>query len=475
MPAFNPYLPSWEYVPDGEPRVFGDRVYVYGSHDRFNGNDYCMNDYVCWSAPLSDLSAWRYEGVIYRKAQDPDGKVGGWLFAPDCVQGPDGRYYLYYAVSSVPYIAVAVCDTPAGRFEYYGQVHHPDGTRWGDAQGDPNNFDPGVLVDDDGRVYLFTGFAPKKMAGLEKAHARGLEASGGYGSELEQDMLTLKGETVLTIPDIRDAVGTPFDGHAFFEASSPRKIGNTYYLIWSSVLSHELCYATSDKPLGPWTWGGTIVSISDIGLVDQAHARNYRGNTHGGLAELNGQWYVFYHRHTNRTAFSRQACAEPITILPDGSIPQVEITSCGLNGGPLPGTGCYEARIACNLASKNGILDFYDNISYDGHPYFTQSGEDRLGAGDQYIANITDGAWCGFKYFEFSNQRALTVTLRGSGTGRLIASHEKDGAPVASIPVAPAASWRSFTVDFNPLPGKQALYFRYEGEGYVDFTELIMN
>ena len=50
--AFNPYLPSWEYVPDGEPHVFGDRVYVYGSHDRFNGETFCLNDYICWSAPV---------------------------------------------------------------------------------------------------------------------------------------------------------------------------------------------------------------------------------------------------------------------------------------------------------------------------------------------------------------------------------------------------------------------------------------
>lgn len=67
----NPYLPSWEYVPDGEPYVFGDRVYVYGSHDFFNGDLYCMGDYVCWSAPADDLGSWRYEGVIYRKDQDP--------------------------------------------------------------------------------------------------------------------------------------------------------------------------------------------------------------------------------------------------------------------------------------------------------------------------------------------------------------------------------------------------------------------
>src|SRR5690625_5724753 len=58
----NPYLPSWEYIPDAEPHVFGDRVYIYGSHDRFNGHVYCLNDYVCWSAPVDDLGDWRYEG-----------------------------------------------------------------------------------------------------------------------------------------------------------------------------------------------------------------------------------------------------------------------------------------------------------------------------------------------------------------------------------------------------------------------------
>ena len=69
--VFNPYLPSWEYIPDGEPYVFGDRVYVYGSHDSFGAPIFCVKDYVCWSAPVTDLSDWRYEGVIYRKNQDP--------------------------------------------------------------------------------------------------------------------------------------------------------------------------------------------------------------------------------------------------------------------------------------------------------------------------------------------------------------------------------------------------------------------
>ena len=53
--AVNPYMPSWEYVPDAEPHVVGDRVYVYGSHDIFNGLNFCLGDYVCWSAPVADL------------------------------------------------------------------------------------------------------------------------------------------------------------------------------------------------------------------------------------------------------------------------------------------------------------------------------------------------------------------------------------------------------------------------------------
>ncbi len=69
--AFNPYLPSWEYIPDGEPYVFGDRVYVYGSHDLFNGCVFCMGDYMGWSAPVDDLGAWRCEGVTYPRDADP--------------------------------------------------------------------------------------------------------------------------------------------------------------------------------------------------------------------------------------------------------------------------------------------------------------------------------------------------------------------------------------------------------------------
>ena len=472
--VFNPFLPSWEYVPDGEPHVFGDRLYLYGSHDAFNGSDFCVNDYVCWSAPLDDLSDWRYEGVIYRKEQDPRNKDGKMhMCAPDCVQGPDGRFYLYYQLHALTCTCVAVADTPVGPFEYYGCVRHPDGTPWGEKKGDSFAFDPGVLVDDDGKVYLYAGFSPE---GLFKHvfKLRGNKVDGSVCLELEPDMITVRGGEHPIVPGPVLARGTDYEGHGFFEASSIRKIGKKYYYVYSSILSHELCYAVSDKPTEGFRYGGTLVSIADIGYKGNRTPLNYTGNTHGGMAELNGQWYIFYHRQTNRIKCSRQACAEKLTILPDGSIPQVEVTSCGLNDGPLTGKGSYEARIACNLGAAVAMVKSDEAKKKDKKnllPTFTQSGEDREENEDQYIANLRHGSWCGFKYFAFDGSESkLTVTVRGDAAGTLKVYTDRDLPPVASVPVKLSDDWTSFSGKLTIPAGTAPLYFVYEGGGSLDFA-----
>ena len=159
--AFNPYLPSWEYVPDAEPHIVDGRVYVYGSHDLFNGINFCLGDYVCWSAPVDDLGNWTYHGCIFKREQDPAApkvRVTNGLAAPDMVVGPDGKYYLYYFMGGTKMISVAVCDEPAGKYEFLGYVHYKDGTPIG-KRNEPFQFDPGCLMDTDCRLYLYTGFA----------------------------------------------------------------------------------------------------------------------------------------------------------------------------------------------------------------------------------------------------------------------------------------------------------------------------
>jgi len=267
--AVNPYLPNFEYIPDGEPYVFGDRVYVYGSHDRFSGDVFCQNNYVCWSAPIDDLSDWKYEGVIYRRNQDPknvDNKH--YMYAPDLVQGTDGGYYLYYTLDMCGIMSVAVGDSPVGPFEYYADVHYADGTVVGENEGDVYQFDPGVLRDDDHRIYLYTGFAPQKSQACEEQFIHGRQYDGAYCIELEKDMCTVKEKPVCIIPQVSNAKGTEFEGHAFFEASSIRKIDEIYYFIFSSTNSHELCYATSQYPNKAFCYRGTILSNGDIGLLE---------------------------------------------------------------------------------------------------------------------------------------------------------------------------------------------------------------
>ncbi len=475
--AFNPYLPSWEYVPDGEPYVFGDRLYVFGSHDAFNGEEFCVNDYVCWSAPVYDLGNWKSHGVIYRAAQDPKNvKQDEHMNAPDVCLGPDGRYYLYYQLHREVFTSVAVADNPEGPYSFYGHVHHADGKIYGQKKGDAFAFDPGVLLDDDGRVYLYTGFSPEKGFMRFIMGLRGGKLDGGYVVELEQDMMTVKGKQYDTIPGPLAAKGTPFDGHGFFEASSIRKINGIYYLVYSSILSHELCYATSNSPVGPWTYGGTLVSIGDIGYHGNSEAKNYLGNTHGGMVEVNGQWYIFYHRQTNKQKCCRQGCAEKIIIEADGSISQVEVTSCGLNDGPLSGTGTYEARIACNLGCDKPSFAYYQTREKNTeHPYFTQSGNDREENPDQYIANMRSGAWAGLKYFAFHGESKISLRLRANGQGKMIVSTEQQGETIAEVDVKSAAEWTDFEAPMKALNGVYALYIRYEGSGSVDLFSITMN
>lgn len=461
--AFNPYLPSWEYIPDGEPHVFGERLYVFGSHDRFNGTLFCQNDYVCWSSPLDDLGNWQFEETIYRKAQDPLAKEDSIMQAPDVCQGPDGRFYLYYTLGLVPVMAVAVCDTPVGQYQYYGLIQYNDGTPVGTREHDLFQFDPGVFRDDDDRVYLYSGFGPEED-GMFAAACQKYRMNGAYVMELEQDMRTVKGTPRCIVPKNGLAAGTSFEGHGFFEASSMRKIGGRYYFVYSSGLSHELCWAVSDRPDDEFQYGGTLVSIGDIGLTDQP--RNYLGNTHGGLVELNGNWYIFYHRQTNRQQYSRQGCAERVELDENGRFHQAQITSCGLNGGPLRGTGCYEARIACNLWSKNGAMAYghLNTPEAEDHPYFTQTGEDREENEDQYIANMRDGAVAGFKFFDLRGLCEIAVDALDAD-GEFWVHTDLEDTPICKIPLYTGMKCASFP----PVSGVKPLYFAYHGKGHTDF------
>ena len=450
--AVNPYLPSWEYIPDGEPYVFGDRVYVYGSHDIYQGETFCLGDYVCWSAPANDLGNWKYEGVIYPKNSDPLNSDGHMcLYAPDVTVGPDGRYYLYYVLDKVCVVSVAVSDTPVGPFKFYGYVHYEDGTKLGEREGDEPQFDPGVLTEGD-ETYLFTGFCGQ---GDKSRH-------GAMLTVLDKDMLTVKKAPEFIAPGCMYSKGTGYESHAFFEAPSIRKHGDTYYFIYSSEVMHELCYATSKDIHGPYSYGGVIVSNCDlhIGSYKKAgDATAYGANNHGSIVQIGDNWYIFYHRHTNGTWFSRQGCAEKITFNENGSIPQAEITSCGLNGGPLSDIGEYPSYIACNIFTGEHKVYVEPNA-----PRVVQMGGD----GDQnpgYIKDIVDGTTIGFKYFELNKATGLRIKCRAYFHGKFEVKNSLDGEVLGVIEGNGANIWTAYECRFKELSGVYPLYLCYNGTG----------
>lgn len=471
----SPFLPGWEYIPDGEPHIFGDRLYLFGSHDRFGGKRFCLNDYVVWSAPLSDLSAWKYEGVSYRKDQDPDNPRGKLeLWAPDAAQGPDGRYYLYYCLANHPKIGVAVSDKPEGPYSFLDHVHDRDGVPLGQREYDTRPFDPAVLVDSDGKIHLYSGQGPLTARHMKQEN----NFKCTYHMELEADMVTLKTEPVPLIPSLPQSAGTGFEGHEFHEGSSIRRFGEKYYFIYSSVQCHELCWAVSNRPDGDFRFGGTLISNGDIGLNGQVTmsfnskadpaVRNYIGNNHGSVEKIGGRYYVFYHRHTNRHMFSRQACVTPIEMLPDGSFSQAEMTSSGF-ADSLPGKGFYDARITCQLYSAEGALFSTSPRNQNRkHPFFTQDEPDGMAA-KQYIANLRNGATAVFKSFDMDDTSEILVTVRGKANGNLIVRATEHGPDLACVEIKPSRKWTVFQAPMKAEQGRHPLYFTYMGVGALDF------
>ena len=459
--VYNPYLPGWEYIPDREPHVFDGRLYIFGSHDRAGGTDYCQNDYVAWSAPAEDLSDWKYEGVIYRRSQHPkgNGKLG--IYAPDVCCGPDGKYYLYYSAQDSSIISVAVSDSPAGKYAYLGDIQDQGRRVLGTKETDWFQFDPSVLVDIDGRIWLYSG------SGQTTNKKLGHPIVGCFVMELEKDMLTVKAGPKLLL----EANYNLFKP-SFFEGASARHIGEWYYLVYPTSNMTGLNYAMSRYPDRGFVHKGSIHSSSDIGLdgIGLVTAKYPVGNSHGGLVCVKNQWYIFDHRMTNCTLFSRQGVAEPIKFNEDGTINMVEATSCGLNGGPLKGESIYPAYIACNLIKQKGIRKRYPYVTQDEPDYSPE--ESSRKPPSPYLCGVKNRAIAGYKYFDFQQVTKIRLSVRGKATGELRLKTEEKNGIVSILRVnTDSEEWVEISGNFKPKDGKTAFYIQFRGKGTLDIRD----
>lgn len=435
----NPYLPLWEHIPDGEPYVFEDpdnpghqRVYIYGSHDNLR-TEYCGRDQVVWSAPVEDLSQWRYDGVILVVDKNAQGLPFDSAATADVLYAPDVALKVEADGSKTYYLYPN--DQAWGRNGLVARSTRPDGPfevcNWSET--DPNvtdgvlKFDPAVFVDDDGRVYGYWGFQQSFGAELDPATM----ATVKPGTEVVEDM----------IPSMNQP--GPF---RFFEASSIRKIKNKYVFIYSRWTlpgefglpdsNYTLAYAYSDNPLGPWTYGGTIIDgrgreQNEAGEVIASATPS--GNTHGSICQVGDQWYVFYHRQTGTNEFARQAMVAPIEVevdeAPGGSvrITEGEYTSEGFALEGLDPLETHSAGIACWYTGPRPAEHHWPDKTFYGSyvaaSYGTETNFEApydLCNNSNPVVNNTHGSIVGYKYFNFSKthgrkdlQMVLLLTPEG--------------------------------------------------------------
>lgn len=457
--AQNPYLPLWEHLPDGEPRVFEDpdnpgkyRAYIIGSHD-VTFTAYCGPDIRMWSAPVEDLSQWRDEGPIFSWYVD-----GQWdtMFAPDLVEVKDkatGKktYYLYphsRGWQRVPMVCKS--DRPNGPFTPINLTE--DGRKC--LPGSLIDFDPSVFIENitnkkdpdyakGFRAYVFYGFQHSTACELDQntmySKREGTELIDPFipASSADGRLLDKEGSDYKALYQGQN----PLDFN-FFEASSIRQVGNKYVMVFSGYSGKEyglgntnsaLRYAFGDSPLGPWRSGGVLVDSRGVVLdEDGSHliTTNAAHNTHGSLQEINGQWYVFYHRPPRGFGFARQAMVAPVKITWDkrpvakGGIVKItgydpfvkdnewtavakdgnaytgaEVTSEGFQIFGLPPYQYYSAGIACFMAGGTNSNEWMQ----DNHDVWNNSMD---------LAGITNKGIIGFKYFGFGGLGAASKGLK---------------------------------------------------------------
>ena len=492
----NPYLPLWEHIPDGEPYVFDDpdhpgkqRVYIYGSHDNLK-DAYCGRDQVVWSAPTDNLNNWRYDGIILTVNKNAQGEAfdsagtADVLYAPDITLVTDTvgkKTYYLFPNDQMGYrnALIAKSNRPNGPFEVCNwKVDNPN-----QVEG-IYGFDPAVFVDDDGRVYGYWGFEHSYAAEIDPATMCTVKP----GTKMIDGMVSGRNEEGI---------------FRFYEASSIRKIKDKYVFIYSRFTkdgefglpssNYNLAYAYSDKPLGPWTYGGTIIDARGREINEQGDtiaSGVVDGNTHGSICEINGQWYVFYHRQTGTNEYARQAMVAPINVkVEEGKGGKVEISEGEYNseGFALEGLNPLErhsAGIACWLTgSKPAVHEWPNNIfsgSYVEASYGTDSNFDEpyaLTNNTNHVVNNTNGSIVGYKYFNLSETKGkanlkLTMNVIPAGIdgtiqimldrpwtsqgGKLLGTIELK----ADMPQEPTEVTAELPA-LAKLSGKHALYFKF--------------
>lgn len=429
--ARNPIV-SHIYTADPSAKVFGDRVYVYASHDEDDQSSWAMLDYHVFSS--DDLANWQDHGVVLEAAKL------GWvksLYAPDaCFSEKTGKYYLYYPNSGSS-VGVAVGDTPVGPFSdplgkplVSQSTPGVDDVEW--------VFDPTCLIDADGQAYLYFG--------------GGMPGTGDNARviRLGDDMISLK-----------DAKATTIVAPDFFEASFVHKYAGKYYFSYSTTFKDHaptIDYMISDSPMSGFVFAGTALP---------SPKGNANDNNHHSIVEFKGNWYMFYHTRVlstreGKSKFQRSITLDNLTYASDGKINTVSATQGVVK--QLKAGNALARWEAETIADQRGIeVDF---VETDGK---------KAGVA---VTDVQNGDWIGYSQLDFGSG-AGTFQARVASAASAAASidiyldgcnefTEQAGTKLTSCSVAPTGglqSWNDIECTVPTVSGVHDLCLQFAGGG----------
>lgn len=439
---------------------YDGRIYVYTTNDVFeydNDGNLIENSYKiiqnlnCISS--DDLVNWTDHGIV--QVAGPNG-ASSWAknsWAPAAahktINGKE-KFFLYYA-NNASTIGVLSSDSPVGPWiDPLGkplitkEIENCSNVEW--------LFDPAVLVDDDGKAYLyFGGGVPEGKEAMPNT-ARAVE--------LGEDMISIVGIPV--------TIEAPY----LFEDSGINKIGDTYYYSYCSNWSSrdnavgkyvpkiaEIIIMTSKNPLGPWTYNGSI--LENPGTFFEAWSNN-----HHSMIKFKEKWYMFYHSLLLCNDMSlpatgyRTTNVEEVEVLADGTIK------------PIIGTRTGVKQVK-NL--NPFILNEAETFAWMGGITTTATKEESAiyGVNNLVVNVMKTGNWIGLSNVDFDSigANSFTAKLSSNTSGNLIkiCLDSQDGEAIGYLEVPNTGSnhhYKNVTVEIKNTRGVHNLFFVFAGEGF---------
>lgn len=412
------------YTADPAPMVYGDTLYVYTTHDEDDLIDdfYTMLEWKCYST--KDMVNWTDHGTVLSKDSFTWAEDRAW--AAQCVER-DGKFYLYVPLhkkNGGMVIGVGVSDSPTGPFEDAIGKPLVD-------EGDWNDIDPTVYIDDDGQAYLYFGNPQLRYVELN-------EDMISYDKEVGVQKIDM---TVESFGEGRNETSPSYaEGPWFY------KRNNLYYMVYPAfgpTGGEYIAYSTSESPTGPWEYRGTIMP--------------FQGNcftNHPGVVDFKGHSYFFYHNQAlpGGGSYHRSVCLEEFTYNEDGTFPEINMTKDG--------------------PDAISELNPYNRVEAETFAWGTNVETQDCAQGGINVYDIKNGSILKIKEIDFGEKGAIKFHASVASEGDKGAEMElhldsEDGTLIGKLSVSDtggADEYKIFSTDVESIAGVHDLYIVFKGD-----------